>query len=261
MQPIQKIDVIIENCSPKLNTMKKVLVLSIFVVTFTTLIISQLSASNKSDCLKGNGNVINVDRKVEKFNKLEVKGAFEVIIVKSNEHHVKIEVDDNLVSNIITEVKGDELIIRNSKSICGAKELKLTISTSDLNSVDCSGASNVRINDKFDTEKFEIKSSGASEIRANINTKLLISKYSGASNIVLIGNADTHAIESTGASTLKATELSVNQCAIDSRGASDLKINVSKELSVTSSGASEIKYIGDPKISKSIKGASNISKL
>ncbi len=68
-------------------------------------------------------------------------------------------------------------------------------------------------------------------------------------------------MESTGASSLKATDLEVNKYAIDSRGASDCKINVKEELSVTSSGASEIRYLGEPKVSKSIKGASNISKL
>lgn len=241
--------------------MKKIFVLSLVVVAFTTFVFTQLLASDKRGCLKGNGQVSTADREVKGFNKVEVKGVFEVIIVKSNQHHIKIEADENLISNISTEVKDGELIIKNEQSICGAKELKLTISTPDLNAIECSGASNVRVNDMFASEKFEIKSSGASEIRANISTKLLISKYSGASNIILKGNADTHAIESTGASSLKAIDLSVSQCAIDSRGASDLKINVSKELSVTSSGASEIKYLGDPKISKSIKGASNISKL
>lgn len=241
--------------------MKKILLLSLLVVSFTTLVITQLLAANKSGCLKGNGNVVIVDREVGLFNKVVVKGAFEVIIIKSNERHIKIEADENLIKNISTDVKSGELIISNNQSICGAKELKLTISTPDLNAINCSGASNVRVKDKFETEKFEIKSSGASEIHANIDTKLLISKYSGASNIILKGNADTHAIESTGASSLKATELEVNQCAVDSKGASDLKINVVKDLAVTSSGASEVKYMGDPKISRSIKGASNISKL
>lgn len=241
--------------------MKKIFAFSLAVLTLSVFIFTQLLASDYVGCLKGNGQVTTASREIKKFSKIKVKGAFEVIIIKSNKHNIKIEADENLITNISTEVKDGELIIKNDQAICGAKELKLTISTTDLNSIDCSGASIVQVNDIFTSEKFEIKSSGASEILASIDTKLLISKYSGASSIILKGKADTHAIESTGASSLKATELTVNQCAIDSRGASDLKINVNKELSVTSSGASDIKYMGDPKISKSIKGASNITKL
>jgi hypothetical protein len=241
--------------------MKKILLLSLLVVSLTTLIINQLTASNKSVCLKGNGNVTSIDRNISGFSKIDVKGAFEVIIVKSNEYNVKIEADENLLENIKTEVKDGKLYISNTKSICGYKEMKLMVYMPILNSISSSGASVIKSNDNFETEKFEIKSSGASEISAQINTKLLISKYSGASSIKLNGRADTHALETTGASSLKATELEVNKYAIDCSGASDCKIYVKDELSVTSSGASDIKYIGDPKISKSIKGASNISKL
>ena len=62
--------------------MKKHLLLGLLVITLTTLIINQLTASSKLDCLKGNGTVVSVDRNLNGFNKVEVKGAFEVIIVK-----------------------------------------------------------------------------------------------------------------------------------------------------------------------------------
>ncbi len=241
--------------------MKKHLLLGLLVITLTTLIINQLTASSKLDCLKGNGTVATVDRNLNGFNKVDVKGAFEVIIVKSITFNVKIEADENLIENIKTEVKDGKILISNNKSICGSKEMKLTLYMPELNAINCSGASVVKSNDSFDSEKFEIKSSGASEISVMVNTKLLISKYSGASSIKLKGNADTHALETTGASSLKATDLVVKKYAIDSRGATDCKINVTEELAVTSSGASDIKYLGDPKISKSIKGASSISKL
>jgi hypothetical protein len=241
--------------------MKKILLLGLLVISLTTLIINQLVASDKYDCIRGNGNVSTSERALTGFQKVDVKGSFEVIIIKSNNFNVKIESDENLIENIKTEVKEGKLLISNTKSICGSKDLKITVYMPELNSISCSGASVVKSNDDFESEKFEIKSSGASEISAKINAKLLVSKFSGASSVKLRGKADTHAVESTGASSLKATELEVNNYAIDSRGASDCKINVIKELAVTSSGASDIKYIGDPKVSKSVKGASNISKL
>ncbi len=220
------------------------------------------SESNLKGCIKGSGNVTSVERKLNGFKSIETKGGFEVIIKKSNDFNVSIEADDNLLDNIITEVIGGKLIIRNEKSICNAKELKITLSMPELVGLNCSGASEVITLDKFTSEKFELKCSGASELDLNIDTKLLVSKLNGASELRLKGSADTHAIEMSGASEVKALDFKTQKYAIETKGASSCKISVSEELSVKASGASEIKYSGSPKIiSKDVSGASDISAI
>ncbi len=206
-------------------------------------------------------------RDLKGFTKIETSGAFEIRIIKSNTYSVKVEADEKHLKNIVTEIVGDKLVIRiekNGKNEYGTKMNShlVTIQMPTLNGLTCSGASEVHSNDIFETEKFELKTSGASEVELGINAKLLISKFSGASDIDLKGKVDTHALEMTGASDLDAENLETSKYAISTKGASDCRIFVTDELSISGSGASSIKYKGSPsKITKDTKGATDVSKL
>lgn len=206
-------------------------------------------------------------REVKGFTKIETSGAFEIRIIKSDSYSVKVEADEKILKSIITEVVGDKLVIRldkSGKNDCDSKmnARLITIQMPTLTALTCSGASEVHSNDVFEVEKFELKTSGASEVELGINAKLLISKFSGASDIDLKGKVDTHALEMTGASDLDAENLQTSKYAISSKGASDCRIYVTDELSISGSGASSIKYKGSPsKITKDTKGATEVSKL
>lgn len=207
------------------------------------------------------------NRDLKGFSKIEASGAFQIRIIKSNTYGVKIEADDEIMKNILTEVSGDKLVVKllykdKSSYSNKTKVLNITIQTPVLNALSCSGAVEVSSDDIFDAEKFELKTSGASEVKLGINAKLLISKFSGASEVKLKGKVDTHALEMTGASELEALDLEASKYAIQSKGASDCKIFVKDELAVSGSGASSIKYKGSPsKVSKDTRGATDISQL
>lgn len=207
------------------------------------------------------------NRDLKGFSKIETSGPFEIRIIKSDVFGVKVEADDDVIKNIITVVEGDKLVIKMDKNTKnnysqGNRTRQITVQLPSLNSVSCSGATEITSDDTFDAEKFELKTSGASEVKLGVNAKLLISKYTGASEVKLKGKVDTHALEMTGAAELEAVGLEVSKYAIQSKGASDCKIFVTDELAISGSGASSIKYKGSPsKITKDTKGATDVSKL
>ncbi len=247
--------------------MKKLL-LSLLVLSLVIIGIRPLIAArpefNKSFTSTG---IVIENRDLSGFSKIEASGAFQIRIIKSTSYGVKVEADDEVIKNIITEVSGGKLIIKmqnKDKSDYNShrKVLNITVQTPSLTALTCSGAVEVSSDDIFDAEKFELKTSGASEVKLGINAKLLISKFSGASEVKLKGKVDTHALEMTGASELEALDLEASKYAIQSKGASDCKIFVKEELAVSGSGASSIKYKGSPsKVTKTTRGATNISQL
>lgn len=205
------------------------------------------------------------NRDLKGFSKLEVSGSFEIRIIKSSSYGVKVEASEKDMKRILTSVEGDKLIIKlekTSKNQYNNDRMLITIQTPILNAIACSGAVEIKSDDVFDAEKFDLKTSGATEVRIGINAKLLTSKFSGASEVRLKGKVNTHALQMTGASELEAVELEVENYAIDSKGAADCNIFVTQELAVSGSGASSIKYKGSPsKVSKDVKGATEVSKL
>lgn len=241
--------------------------LTLAFIAFIAIISQPIIHAFPTSQLIASKNTINSDvRNLSGFSKIEVSGAFEIIIVKSNAYSVKIEADDKDISRTKTTVNGDKLIISYEKEGKGydknSSKIVITINTPELNGLTCSGAVEVESLDVFDAEKFELKTSGATEVSLAVNAKLLISKFSGATEVKLKGKVDTHALEMTGASELEAIGLQVSKYAIESKGAADCEIFVTDELAVSGSGASSIKYKGSPsKVTKDTRGATDISKL
>ncbi len=212
-------------------------------------------------------NPITEDRKISGFNRIEVSGAFEIKLVKSSTYSVKVEAEEKDLARTKTVVNGDKLVISYDKEGNDyyknkASKIVVRVETPSLSALTCSGAVEVKSMGNFESDKFELKTSGATEVELELTSKLLISKFSGATEVKLKGKVDTHALEMTGASELEAVGLEVNKYAIESKGAADCKIFVKEELAVSGSGASSIRYKGSPtKISKDTRGAADISSL
>ncbi len=247
--------------------MKKALLTTLLLAGIAIGVSPLIIASPFKRSIETVSDLVTENRDVKGFSKIEASGAFEIRIIKSNTYAVKVEADEKIIKNIITEVSGDKLVIRMASESKkdysnGNRGQQITIQMPTLNALTCSGAVEVQSDDIFETEKFELKTSGASEVKLGINAKLLISKFTGASEVKLKGKVDTHALDMTGASELEAVELETSKYAIQSKGASDCKIYVTEELIVNGSGASSIKYKGSPKkISKDTKGATDVSAL
>jgi Putative auto-transporter adhesin, head GIN domain len=240
-----------------------VLILAVIALSAQSILVARPNLLNSKSRISS---LSEEDRKLSGFTKIEISGSYEVRIIKSNTYSVKVEADEDQMSKIITEVSGDKLVIRYIKEgknydHHSSKKL-ITIQTPNLNSLTCSGAVEVKSSDIFDAEKFDLKTSGATEVEIGINAKLLISKFSGATEVELKGKVDTHALEMTGASELDAVDLQVSKYAIESKGAADCKIYVTDELAISGSGASSIKYKGSPsKVTKDTRGATDVSRL
>jgi hypothetical protein len=106
-----------------------------------------------------------------------------------------------------------------------------------------------------------IKISGASDFKGQLNIGELNVKLSGASDMRLSGNVKNINVECSGASDFKSYDLTSETASIKASGASDVSIAVNKEIIVKASGASNVYYKGDATIKeKHSSGASSISK-
>ena len=65
---------------------------------------------------KGNGFLVTKERSIEHFDALKVSGSFNVEMTSSRKNQLSIYNDENLIEDIITEVKDGTLIIRTKKN-------------------------------------------------------------------------------------------------------------------------------------------------
>jgi len=191
--------------------------------------------------IEGSGTSKSEQRDVSGFSKIDAGGAINLEIAIQDNYGVTIEADDNLLQHIKTEVNGDTLKIYSEGKISTKTKINVKISMPELSDLDISGASTARVADaRFDA--LELTASGASKITIN-------------------GTAASVKADASGASSIDAEKLAVENADVNSSGASKVIVAPSNDLNADASGASSVYYTGEPKnIKQDASGASSIKK-
>lgn len=216
-----------------------------FVIFMVALTIGLIFTPNCSfgnfTGIKGSGTSKTQQRNVSGFKRVEAGGAVNVEIDAQKDFSVTVEADDNLLEHIKTEVNGDTLKIYSEGKISPTAKLNVKISMPEIEGINLSGASDGKI--------------------TNVRTDSLELKASGASEVVIVGEAKTLEAEASGASTIDAENLDVEDANVEASGASKAMVSATNNLEADANGASKISYTGEPKnIKQNSSGASSINK-
>ncbi|MBL4594667.1 MAG: DUF2807 domain-containing protein [Flavobacteriales bacterium] len=225
------------------------------------LIVIAFALNSCINTIDGNGEVIKEQREVSSFNKIDISGAYEVLINQGDEERLELEVDENLLEYIETEIKNNTLYISSKQAIGNATSLKLYITIVDVEDIDVSGAIKLRNKGTYKASSLEIDVSGAADIDLDVDVENLTMDMSGASETTLSGTANNFEIEISGAGELQAKKLKTRNTTIDISGAGSAVVHAKKTLNVSVSGAGSVKYKGNPKVKEDISGAGSVEKL
>ena len=208
----------------------------------------------------GSGNVVSRQIEVTPFSRLEVSGAFTATVSVGDAEAVTVRIDDNLVDTLDVHVAGDTLHVglRSGTSVTNAT-MEADVTVRSLSAIDVSGASDVTLADPLTADAFSVVASGASRLTGAVEVGDGQMELSGASDVELSGSATAFTVTLSGASSLSAGQLTIDQLTIDLSGASDGDVAVTGTLSAGASGASSLRYTGSPTIVRSeTSGASSI---
>lgn len=215
--------------------MKKLLSLSLMTLLFATACHYRMHAE-----VQGSGNRQTQIRQVAPFTSISTDGAFTVEVVCQKDVSLQIEGDDNVLALISTDVSGNVLQLKSTKSYSTTQPIVVKISVPNLEGLSINGAGKFNITG-MNNERFEIDANGAPQINVSGTTKTIDIDTNGAANI------DTH-------------NLRAARAVVDSKGVSKVDLGVSDQLDATVSGPSTITYRGDPKVNRTIHGPGKIEK-
>lgn len=242
--------------------MKNTRILSAVVLAIVLVNITTLFAGCRMFGERGNGNVIKQERSVPAFKAIRISGAFDIILSQGTTQSIIVEADDNLMSIIKTEVKGEELIIENTKPIHNSRSLKVYVTFKELKKIDISGAVDLETSGKLTMDELSIDGSGASDSKMELDVKKLDIDCSGGSKLKFSGTATNVTMDVSGAVDIYAYGLLTESFHLDISGAGNAEINVSKELNVEISGAASVHYKGNPsKFVENVSGAGSIKRV
>ncbi|WP_407521901.1 DUF2807 domain-containing protein [Lacibacter sp. MH-610] len=202
------------------------------------------------------------------FHAIKVSHAIQVFVKQGNDEAVVVSaVDEKWRNRIKVEVKDGILRIWFDNDgvrwnwNMGDKKLRAYVSVKNLDMIDASGASDVKIDGLLKGNQLNVKLSGASSLKGELSYSKMKVEQSGASGSNVSGRVNELVINSSGASDFKGFDLTSDYCIAEASGASDIKVTVTKDLKVEATGASDIDYRGGAVISSfKSTGASSVRK-
>jgi hypothetical protein len=244
-----------------LEPKKNIIMKHLSFLLLIALQLSHFSLSAQKTIVDNNAQV----RPVGAFEAIHVSNSFDIFLSQAPEHALVVSASDvALRDQIETEVKNGTLYIRLKKSGVDWKsnrKLRAYVSAPDLKKIELSGSSDLQIDNVFKAEDLEIRISGSSDFKGNIEGRNLRLNSSGSSDFRMGGKVENMKVNLSGSSDMNAYELTVDNCDITCSGASDVQITVNKELKVNVSGASNVSYKGTAVVKEmKTSGSSSLKK-
>jgi hypothetical protein len=210
---------------------------------------------------RGNDERVTKEITIDSFDKIEVSGAFDVMLTPSNSNEVIIEGDENLLKYIDISVRGNRLIIETDRRLSSRRGIKIEVPVKELNGISSSGASDIENTEPISSEELDINVSGAGKIDLKLDVKLVTLELSGAVMVYFEGVAERLDVDMSGAGSLIAENFEVKDCSVDISGVGHVLVNVSGMLDAQVSGLGKVEYLGNPEsIKGDVSGVGNIVK-
>lgn len=185
-------------------------------------------------------------RSVGDFTGIKAGDSFKIALTQGDANSVKVDAPENILSQIKTEVKDGILVISSEGNIKTDKDITVSIGIKTLNSLDISGAADLRSDNQLSCDKLTVESSGAGEIHLDVKATEIKASISGAGDVSLSGTVQNLEAGVSGAGDLKASNLEAEKAKVKVSGAGDAKIYAKQSLDAEVSGAGDIIYKGTP---------------
>jgi hypothetical protein len=216
-------------------------------MAIAALSIAACSQAQMRPNVRGNGNVVTKERKVESFTGVRVSSAIDLYLKQGDNESMSVEADENLHEYIITEVKGGVLNVYADANIRDAEKRIVYVTMKEVNSVKTTSAGDVVGQTPVKTDRLELSTSSAGDIKLEVYAREIDLNISSSGVITLTGEAEKLNGDLSSAGDLNAYELLVKEADLSASSAGNADINVSERIRARASSAGDINYSGNPK--------------
>lgn len=237
----------------------------VLVVGLTGIFIASCSAQWGKG-IKGNGNMVNIDRSVGDYDGIAVSGWFDVDLVDGKEGELTLEGEENLLEHIITEVQNGKLVIKTEKGVnlkpsSWKDGIRITVPVESIDAVSLSGSGDIVGKTTLKASDFKTAMSGSGDITLDLETDSMTATMSGSGDMNLSGTTKNFEATISGSGDIKAYDLIADNVEATISGSADIKVTATKMLKARVSGSGDVSYRGNPKkVDTKTSGSGDISR-
>ena len=240
-----------------MNLMKKKFGVVIFILSIIVICFNECSILGA--CVEAEGEVVTTEVKLDKFSKIELKGASKVTLHQGEIQNVTITATQNIIDLLNRDVKSDEWEIKFNRCLESVEDISIDITIPDIEELSVEGSGSIIGDGLISSNLLELSVDGSGELNLNLDVKELESEINGSGDLKLKGTTKTHDIEINGSGDVEAYELTADEATIEINGSGDVKLDVSYSLDVEVNGSGDVYYRGNvKKIDSDISGSGKL---
>ncbi len=220
--------------------------------------------------VKGNGTITSEKRNLSKFTKINSGDKITLNITQgTTDENLEVKAEDNVIKQIVTEVRGDTLYINYARqtifgltAINPSKEVIINLNYKDLEEINLSGEVNLKSLNKVRVDKLSVNQSASTQSTLDLFTNNLSVNISGSSIVSLTGSAAKQEVNVSGLAKYSAPDLDSKEAKVDLSGSGVIKIRADESLDINISGSGSVEYQGSPKkLTQNISGIGSVKQI
>jgi len=236
----------------------------IFVLTLAfAAAVATVTAQNWGwNGIKGEGPKVTKTLEVSSFDGFTMAISGNVYLRQGNTQSVKIEAQQNIIDNIVTDVTDNHWKIKFDQNVRNHEGIKIYITIPNLTKAYVSGSGDIIGETKFTgLNNLVTGISGSGDVKLDVEAQTIEGKISGSGNVRLAGSAKSITIGISGSGDFYADGLRSESGTIKISGSGDATVDASESLSVQVSGSGDVKYKGRPRLSAKVSGSGDVDPM
>ncbi|AOM77046.1 head GIN domain-containing protein [Pedobacter steynii] len=235
------------------------------ILTFAFFSLVVISKAEKPIRISSSS-LLDEERKVSNFTGIGISGSIKAYVKIGNTESLRLEGDQEAISELITEVKNGVLSIKPKKSRSNwfgkSSNSKITayITVKKLTSLAMSGSGSIEVENTVNANEFNAAISGSGNIKATVNAQSLEAAISGSGNLTFSGKAKKADVAISGSGSFSGKSLSSDDVNAHISGSGNIYINAEKTINAAIGGSGNVNYTGNPTVTKAIGGSGKVRK-
>jgi hypothetical protein len=205
-------------------------------------------------------------RSVSGFSSVESGGPFNVHIKITGTESVRLDVDDDIINDVKTEVSGGVLKIDFRRNFSlrnhNIKRGDIYVTAKSLNGLSNSGSGSLDLDGVLTGQNVSVVLSGSGNMRAAVKASALESRISGSGGINLKGSTNEAQFRISGSGEINGKGLTTEALVATISGSGSISIIANKTVSARITGSGDVSYSGNATIAETkYTGSGRVNKV
>ncbi len=226
-----------------------------------------LPMAAQAERVSGSGRMATETRSLPAFQGVALSGSMDLVVRQGGTQVVEVQVDDNLLPYLETEVTGSgadarlQVRWKRGMSIYNSSTARVSVTVPRLTSLSASGSGDMTV-EPFETPALAIRVSGSSDTRLQkLTTADLQISISGSGDVDGAGSATRLKIDVAGSGDVKLREMKSDEVKISIAGSGDASVHAEKSLEVRIAGSGDVVYTGNAAtVNAKVAGSGSVNK-